>query len=835
MKLKRLSLQIAFVGLAGLPAWVQAAGLGRLTVNSALGQPLSAEIEIFTENKAEFDSLNASLASEQAYRDARVEITPVLSSLRFNVERRPNGRAVLKITSARPVNEPFIDMLVELAWASGRLVREYTLLLDPPGMAAPQTVQPVAVTPVVTPAAPAQPAPRPAPQTYDADDPGLVGAVASPSRAASRPAPAEPVTRDRPSETIAGEAAGVVSVRRGDTLTAIARQVRPEGVTLEQTLVGLYNSNRNAFDGNMNRLRAGAQLEVPDAAALSQIALADARREIRIQAEDWRAYRQQLAGAVAAAEPASNTPAATTGTIRPKVEDRARPAPAAPQDVLTLSKPPASSEKAAEPGDDAIARQKAMDEAAERAAALEKQVADLKKLAELQEQQATPAGEAAAPEPPEPAVAVPVEPPVAPETAAESPLAALFANPLYWAGGLGLLGLGGALWWVGARRRRAAPMPKPLEDSVMTAGEIQASVAPAGATGASVNTGDTSFLTDFSKAGLGTIDTHDVDPIAEAEVYMAYGRDAQAEEILREAVDQYPDRPEIRAKLLEIHAARKDAAAFQNVAGALIATLGTPDHPLWTRACELGRSIDPTNPLYAAGKTEAAPGAAVTALAPGAGIAATLAEVPDDTSSRTADSIGQVQETPVPETPVAQAEPAEPAPLDFTFSAPAEPAGETVGFQNEGESQAEADDTLPAFTVSDDSALSTNEPGFRLELPDEPPAPEGAGEPTDSPLTVPGSQSDVARTLTRDDLEFVGLTGQEAGQAPDFGDLDLDLGLGEGDDALDLDEVATKLELARAYIEMGDREGAREILDEVLAEGNDAQKADAQALIDTLG
>ena len=170
MKLKRFTTQLVAAGLIAVPLLANAAGLGRLSVTSALGQPLAAEIELFAEDKAELDSLSANLASDQAFRDARVDFAPVLSSLRFAVEKKPDGRAVLKVTSSRPVTDPFIDMLVELNWASGRLVREYTMLLDPPGMGGPQTVAPVAVAPVQTPVAKPAPAPAPEPVVDDDDD-----------------------------------------------------------------------------------------------------------------------------------------------------------------------------------------------------------------------------------------------------------------------------------------------------------------------------------------------------------------------------------------------------------------------------------------------------------------------------------------------------------------------------------------------------------------------------------------------------------------------------------------------------------------------------------------
>ncbi|MFN3750472.1 MAG: FimV/HubP family polar landmark protein [Thiobacillus sp.] len=817
MKLKRFTTQLVAAGLVALPLWAQAAGLGRLSITSALGQPLAAEIEIFAADRAELESLSASLASDQAFRDARVEYAPVLSTLRFSIERRGGNQAVLKVTSSRPVTDPFIDMLIELNWASGRLVREYTLLLDPPGLAKPQTVAPAAV------AAPQAPA---------------AAQVAAPAPQAAAPAPAPAAPAGKPAKPAAP---GSVTVKKGDTLSAIASRVRPEGVSLEQTLVGLYRENTGAFDGNINRLKSGTTLSVPSAEQVAAIPRAEAVRELKLQADDWRAYRQRLAATVQAAPAADVTPgAAASGKLSPKVEDRARPAPEAQKDVLKLSKaaPPAPGNgKAAEEArslreqlaaqeaklraqeEDATAREKALQEANQRVALLEKQVADMQKLVAMKEQAladaakpapspaAGPAPAAEAPpapapapkaEKPAPAPAVPVaKPPVAPAEPGASWYQPLLANPLYWGGGLAAVVLGGVLWWMmaGGRRRKTGASTV-LDDSLLPGHESKPISVIGASSGASVNTGDTSFLTDFSQAGLGTIDTHDVDPIAEAEVYMAYGRDAQAEEILKEAVAKNPDRHEIRVKLLEIYAARRNVAAFASVAGELYAALGSDTHPLWQKACEMGREIDPTNPLYG-GKGDAAPAATVAATAAVAGGAVAFGGEAEAATPAAAEAEPEPAAEPEPE--------AEPetrfagGPMDFTTP------GATV-------------DDLPAFEAPAFEPAQAAEEAAKMadldfELPD---------------LDVPAAADDGLKL----DL------GLEPDNGPDskfdFSGLDLDLGESGGSE-LELDEVGTKLDLARAYVEMGDKEGAREILNEVLAEGNDKQKSDAQDMLSTLG
>jgi pilus assembly protein FimV len=803
MKLKRFTTQLVAAGLIAVPLMANAAGLGKLSVTSALGQPLTAEIELFAADKAELDSLTASLASDQAFRDAHVEFAPVLSSLRFTVEKKPNGKAVLKVSSNRPVNDPFIDMLVELNWGSGRLVREYTMLLDPPGLAPKQTVAPMtAVAPSQGPAAKPAPAPVAAPQ--DATAP----------KTAIHPAAGKPVP----------QAADRIKVKRGDTLIGIASRVRPEGVSLEQTLVGLYRENTKAFDGNMNRLKAGKTLDVPTVDKVAAIPQKEAARELRLQAEDWRAYRQKLAGTVSAAPAAKTAPdQASSGKVTPKVEDRAKPASEAQKDVLKLSKatPPAAAagkadearalqEKLRAQEEDATAREKALQESGQRVATLEKQIQDMQKLVEMKEKaQKEAAASAPGPTPaaPEAAKAAPAPlaptvkaPPASPEPA-QNWYDPLLADPLYWGGGVAALGLGGILWWMmagGSRRRKTGSAV--LEDSIMSGGDVRPNTVAGAASGGSVNTGDTSFLTDFSQAGLGTIDTHDVDPIAEAEVYMAYGRDAQAEEILKEAIGKNPDRHEIRVKLLEIYAARRNTAAFESVAGELYAALGSKSSPLWDKACEMGRSIDPTNPLYGGVQSSAAPAAVtetVAATSAIAGGAVAFAGEPEATESAIdpgSDVQAETEPEPMAETP----DPVTAAPLEF------ESAGHVLNFDMPSEPAADSPET--GYVEADTQSLD-------FDLPD---------------IDLPAEEDDALKL----DLGLEDDNGPDS--KFDFSGLDLDLGE-SGDNELELDEVGTKLDLARAYVEMGDKEGAREILNEVLAEGSDKQKSDAQGMLSSLG
>src|SRR4051794_24359025 len=130
----------------------QAAGLGKLTINSALGQTLNAEIDLVSVQAGEADNLSARVASPEAFRDARIEYSNALRMLRFSVEKRANGQQYLKITSVGPINEPFVDVLIEMTWPAGRMQREYPILLDPPGYSQAK-VTPPTTTAAATPTA----------------------------------------------------------------------------------------------------------------------------------------------------------------------------------------------------------------------------------------------------------------------------------------------------------------------------------------------------------------------------------------------------------------------------------------------------------------------------------------------------------------------------------------------------------------------------------------------------------------------------------------------------------------------------------------------------------
>lgn len=564
---------------------------------SGLGEPLNAEIELISTTPEELASLTASIAPAEAYNAQGLERPGISGAIRINIDKS-GGTPVLKLSTRQAVTDPFLDMLVQVDWATGRLLREYTILLDPPGYTASSTPDTTSA-PAITPQTPAASA---------------VTASANPF-ADTPPSAATPRTHE---------------TARGDTLNEIAREMQVEGVSLEQMLVGLYRANKQAFDGdNMNRLKVGQIIRAPSPDELQAIDQREAAREIRVQTADWNAYRNRLAGMVAEADASAGDDASqsASGKLSGPAEDRSAPPSDAEQDVVKLSKSDSeASDKSLQDRLNALqeevtARENSLKEANERAAALEQQIQDMQALLEYKnqaladiQQGATeqnaepPPGNTAGSqvEKPAPTAAQPVVKPAAaaPAASATNLLDDVLRNPLLPAIALAVLAVLAGIWLL-LRNKRRRELDS-FEKGILTAGGLKANTVFGNTSGNTVDTGDTSFLTDFSQSTGGMIDTHDVDPIAEAEVYMAYGRDAQAEEILKDAIAKEPKRYELHLKLLEIFAARNDAASFETVAGELYATLGATD-PIWGKVAETGRRLEPENPLYAIAATDVEP------------------------------------------------------------------------------------------------------------------------------------------------------------------------------------------------------------------------------------
>lgn len=367
------SLMFSFVPLAG-----HAAGLGNISVFSSLGQPLRAEIEV-TATREELSGMNARLASPSAFKQANVEYVTVLRDIKFTIDKGTNGRPVIKVKSHTPINEPFVDMLLELDWPTGRVLREYTFLLDPPELA-PRNMAPVAPAKVAN-QPPINSSPDVATRSTPAADDGSREAAGTSAQALNRSAP-DQQTGERASREVA----------RGDTLLKIASQNRPDSVSLEQMLVGLWQANPKAFDGgNMNRLKVGAVLSIPDKATLEATAPKEARKIILAQATEWNAYRQKLSAETArGAAKEDQGQRDNVGKITAQVDEITTPATEAKDQVKVARLETVGSDekaKAKQAEQDLITRNKALQETNDRIVTLEKNIADMQKLIALKNQQ----------------------------------------------------------------------------------------------------------------------------------------------------------------------------------------------------------------------------------------------------------------------------------------------------------------------------------------------------------------------------------------------------------------------------------------------------------------
>jgi len=852
-----------------LPSLAVAAGLGKLTVFSGLGQPLKAEIELLSLKKGEADSLSVRLPPAEAFRNANIDYSGALLSVKFSVEQRGEGRYVVVLSSTQPMNEPFLDLLVELDWATGRLVREYVFLLDPPEYKGPPGVPAVA--------APVTGAPA-------------IKPIEMPSQAVS-PAPG-PATTPTAAESVATKS---YEVKKGDTLTKIANANRTDRVSLQQMLIALYRSNSDEFDdNNINRIRAGKILNIPDMDAAAAVDQDEAVRTVLAHGTAFNEYRRKLAAAVTAApESAEQRGQSASGKITAKAEEK----PAASRgatDQLKLSK----AEEGGKPGakrspqalqEDLVAKEKALREANERIVLLEKNVQDMQKLIELKSQSgaqlqqqaeraAAPkaaepakadatkaAGAIKAPEPPKAAETAKAEdaakaaPVAAPQPAAPKPAAAKPAAPktppkkikalpppppepslideilgnemaLYGGGGALLLlfaGYGYYAW----RRKKTMQM----ESSVMGAPSLAADSVFGAAGGAKVDTGPSEVQAEFNQGGAAAaIDTEDVDPIAEADVYMAYGRDTQAEEILKEALVKDPSRQPIRAKLLEIYANRKDAKTFGVVAAEIHAATNG-EGPEWQKAVTLGAQLDPGNPLYGGmakgDDAQVADTQVVPPVEAAPDIVLDVAGTPEASPGLDFDLGVSEQEPEVKVAPAADAT----ANLAFDLDL----GGDTVSEAAPAEQRPlpVMESVPPAQGAADEApADAVSSIDFDFELPGSGAATPDSARAAEAPALAAKEEGAAVDFDFNLDLPAVK---EEAPSPPlDLSAISLDLGSsGEMATAPDAhwQEVATKLDLAKAYQDMGDKDGARELLGEVLKEGDAAQQEQAQAMLAPLG
>ncbi len=293
----RRFIRLLLVLVIMLSSEVWALGLGEVRLDSALNEPLRAKIELLGATPEELENLNVALASADTFERYGIDRPFYLQDMVFDIV--PSGQAdgnYISVRSTSAITEPFLTFLVEATWSRGRLLREYTVLLDPPTFAPPSIAQP---QPAVT-----------APQRSTATDSGRIERESAPQPAQPRPAPApvrpaEPVRTspvpqeaapkpqavadDTPYETADG---GDYVVQRGETLWGIASAMRPDSrLSMNQTMLAiLFEANPQAFQGNINVLSAGSSLRMPSADEIYSIDRRDALSEVQRQHSAWSGY-----------------------------------------------------------------------------------------------------------------------------------------------------------------------------------------------------------------------------------------------------------------------------------------------------------------------------------------------------------------------------------------------------------------------------------------------------------------------------------------------------------------------------------------------------------------
>lgn len=691
-----------------------ALGLGPLEATSALNEPFKGRIEVLGAKPEDFDTLTVGLAGDEAFARAGIERAGALFQLRFQVSDATDGKDYIAVTSRDPIREPFLNFLLEMNWANGRMLREYTVLLDPP------TYDPnrrLAATPA--PAAPAAARPAVAPRA---------ATPAYTPRPAAAPSPAP--------STGAGAGAGQdIEVAPGDTLWSIARSARPDpGVSVQQMMLALLRANPEAFvNDNVNQLRRGAVLRVPDAASIAGISNAEAIAEIRRQHQVWSEYRGHVAAAPAAqpmgapaesgAEPSTPAAASDADARLELVAPGDKPAETEP------TKPGAAADEGAAAGGNAkLLADEQSDTSARQAGDLNERLAEAEEIINILQRQVNikdqelaalqarlaelgvkpadipqpqtetgaepatvPATEGAAT--PEPATTEPATAEAAPETPAtaeaepeidvdaptppaaepatpappaataeepevevEAPAAGFPANlvpkdiaDLVPGGALGVIALVVLilLALIGSIARavfktRAAPSepvatpvsttpvaPAPSDDTTTLLGGAAAATAGADtvdefsktltsfdpmATSPSLPAFDPQATVEASaaEATVQQAAVPESDPLEEVNVYLAYERFDQAEELVKRVIAQNPDRHEFKLRLLEVYYSSNDRAAYEAAARELYDAVGESD-PLWASAVAMWSEMSPDRALFEEGgnlEITAAPAAA---------------------------------------------------------------------------------------------------------------------------------------------------------------------------------------------------------------------------------
>jgi len=860
----------ALVALLGFSGQALALALGAATVKSYLGEPLRAEIEVPDITSQEASTFHVSMASPKAFQAAGVTYSSDLAGTQISLRRRANGQAYLRVEGVRPINEPFLGIVIQADWGAGQVVRDYTMLIDPPNHG-PTNV--VATSPQVPQAKQPTVATQVKPKTPQEEQGATPQRGRTPPAAAPAAAPA--------SAPSAGEQ---ITVKRGDTASGIVRDRLPEGVSLDQMLIALQRGNPNAFiRGNVNLIKAGAVLNLPTAEQASTVTEKQARQAVRLQTSDFLAYRRGVAAHATQTAAAPSPGRTSAGSVQPQVQNAAQPK--SPDRLHVGGGSAASSTETR------LAQGRRADEQKRDAGERAQNIDDLNKILQGASSpapakqppaakqpggvnvpigappvQTTPAPAAPAPTPPAqakpaqttpapttttaqatpaqvtppptasqpPSAAAPAQPPAPqasdaasaasqaqaapaqpPKAPAKPPVKApppppepsivdtLSDNWMPLLGGAAVLLLGGGYLFYRSRKNKAAP----ADESLFTESQAQPDSFFSVSGGQQVDTSSSHTSAAASRAGASSMvyspsqldAAGDVDPVAEADVYLAYGRDMQAEEILKEALRTHPGRAAVYRKLAEIYNKRRDIKALETLATeARNVTGGTGAD--WEFIAKLGHGLDPDNALYSASSKPQAQQAAVPVPTLRHAFGADTQPYSELPAPPPPPSVGSdsamdldldldADSASVPLAPASVQPPPATAPAPMpTAPAPIKPP------------------TAPAPLDFDLSAPS-------LATPQPPAAPARAEAPKDSGHGNSMIDFDMSALSVNPDSRSGGNT-----RHPGAGD----------------DPMGTKLALAQEFQAIGDTEGARTLLKEVIAQATGTVKAQAERFLSEL-
>ncbi|WP_342245620.1 FimV/HubP family polar landmark protein [Pseudomonas sp. OTU5201] len=977
-------LVLAIAAASALTSGVaNALGLGEVTLRSSLNQPLDAEIELLEVRDLASAEVKPNLAAAEEFSKAGVDRQYFLQDLKFTPVIKPNGRSVIRVTSSKPVREPYLNFLVEVLWPNGRLLREYTLLLDPP-LYSPQAA--AAAAPKIPAAAPA-PAPRPvvAPTPAPVRTAPAAAAAPRPSAPTPTPAPAPKAPTDQYRTT------------SRDTLWEIAERSRASG-SVHQAMLAIQDLNPDAFvDGNINRLKSGQVLRLPDEKQIASRTQAEAIAQVQAQNTAWREGRS-LAGEGKRQLDATKRSNAGAAPEKVDTQDNLRLVSAASgkassgSDKGVNGESKALSDKLAVTQESLDSTRRENEELKGRMTDLQSQMDKLQRLIQLKDDQlaklqadmagqgkqapatpvaaapAQPAKPATVPAQPAPAAAAPAQPaapapapapaaaapatPAAPGAAVPAPAATQPAAPVQAPPAAPAQPAAPAATQPAkpaepakpaapvkpVQTAPAAPVVEPPQSSIiddvlanpmllLLAGgsalvallvllmvlsrrnalkeaELQNGLAAQddeNSFGSDLDLKDDSFAAfDSPELDSAVADVPEAAPvkaqervtaqtgdvISEADIYIAYGRFNQAAELLQNAINDEPQRSDLRLKLMEVYAELGDREGFARQESELREIGGA------------GGEIEQLKGKYPAMAVAAVAATAAAGLAtaddldsfslddltldddPATAPAAVGGDL-DDAFDLSLDDLGSDLDLDLADEKPASIQPAA-APTnelsldDLEFDAPATPAKveSDLDFDLDidgsdelltGDESLELSDDLADFSLDLEPAAqpkSADEDEFLLSLDGDLDAPLAAKEsvspaeeataglldlPADFDLSLPeeptveplADNDSFAAQLDEVTAELDQLSDslQRAPEPEPVAVLEDEvstLGL-ESEDDFDFlsgtDETATKLDLARAYIDMGDTEGARDILDEVMSEGNDTQQQEARELI----